>query len=140
MVAAVLTSDLLLPKGAAMPSCIDERQLPPYGAPRPVTASVAGQQGESHEGGGGAPRAARPSGPAARGGDARARMSVRLDAERHLRLRLLAAHMQAHIQDILVEAIDDYVAKVAPCLGLDACQCLTEEDGSGPKVTRRESA
>ncbi len=148
MGAAMLTSDLLLPKGAATPSCMDDRPLPANGAR--LTVATAGLDDGGGSGAGAYGASARrdkaatwtrsPQGQAlaesgsscahanvVRAGEHRARLSVRLDPQRHLRLRLLAAHKQAHIQDILVEALDDYVAREAPSLGLETCQCLTSE-------------
>lgn len=46
--------------------------------------------------------------------EARARIGLRLDAERHLRLKLLAAREERSMQAVLTEALDEYLARRAP--------------------------
>lgn len=57
----------------------------------------------------------------------RARVSLRLNEERHLRLRLTAAHMQTTLQDILTQALDNYLNQISPEVIRDDCLCLGSE-------------
>ncbi len=56
----------------------------------------------------------------------RAKLSVRLDSERHLRLKLAAAHLQRSSQTIMLEALDAYLAEAAPAIGGN-CVCLNDD-------------
>lgn len=60
-------------------------------------------------------------------GNARAKLSVRLDSERHLRLKLSAAHLGRSSQAIMLEALDTYLANLAPSLAKN-CMCLKRDD------------
>ncbi len=90
MKAAGLDSSLLMRKGAAAPVSVP---LPQGGHP-------------SNDAG---------AAPAQRPGDmrrdrlGRVRHSLRLDVQRHLRLKLLAAHTRQSLQDILLAALDDHL-------------------------------
>ena len=117
--AASLTSALLVRKGAAVPAgyatlAATVRGLrvadPSEGAP--LAPGAAGAKG---------PRR-RPSAP-----DPRTRISLRLDDERHLKLKLTAAHLQKKLQDIVIAALDGYLDQVGPAVMSGNCVCL---DGS----------
>ena len=71
----------------------------------------------------------RNSTPAAR----RARVSLRLDDERHLRLRLSAAHMETTLQNVLVQALDHYLDQISPEVIRANCLCL----GTGKAKTEQ---
>jgi len=92
--AAALTAALMARKGAAQPSRLF------------AVASTAAA----------APRPGRPAPPA----KDRRRITLRLDAERHMRLKLAAAHLELSLQDILIAALDAYLAREAPCACLAA--------------------
>lgn len=80
---AKLTSALLARKGSAAP------------------AGYAPAKGRGRKG---------KSGPRADGAaDAPVKLSLRLDAKRHLRLRLTAEHMEASLQEVLTRALDSYL-------------------------------
>ena len=96
--AASLTAALMTRKGEAQPSRLFA--LAPL-----VTAP--------------APRAQKPDVPA----KDRRRLTLRLDPDRHMRLKLAAAHLDRSLQDILIAALDAHLAREAPC------PCL----GSDPK-------
>jgi hypothetical protein len=54
----------------------------------------------------------------------RVRLSVRIDDERHLRLKLTAAHLRLHVQDVLVAALDKYLEHASPEILNKNCCCL----------------
>lgn len=56
----------------------------------------------------------------------RAKLSVRLDPDRHLRLKLAAAHLRRSSQAIMLDALDAYLSTVTPALDL-ACPCLNDD-------------
>ncbi|NKB57169.1 MAG: hypothetical protein GKS00_12640 [Alphaproteobacteria bacterium] len=56
----------------------------------------------------------------------RAKLSLRLDQNRHLRLKLAAAHLRRSSQTIMLEALDAYLVKVAPSIGIE-CACLNND-------------
>lgn len=56
----------------------------------------------------------------------RARVSLRLDSQRHLRLRLLAAHSQLSLQESLIAALDAYLGDEARSVNGGTCDCLQE--------------
>ena len=121
--ASPLTGSLLARKGTAAPSVLTQVH-PPLGA-----LPAAG----SHE----RPRAAnKPDdcGPcagdadtlqstAARDHHGRIKLSFRLDQDRHLRLKLAAAHTDRHIQVILKAALDRYLTDLAPAVKSGGCTC-----------------
>ena len=59
-----------------------------------------------------------------------AKFTLRLDRERHLRLKLLAAHLHLSAQELLVEALDAYFDQRIPEAISNNCSCLAqlEED------------
>ncbi len=60
--------------------------------------------------------------------NARAKLSLRLDPERHLRLKLAAAHLRRSSQTIMLEALDAYLARIAPVIGDGECACMAERE------------
>jgi predicted transcriptional regulator len=57
----------------------------------------------------------------------RVAMTLRLDSARHLRLRVLSAHVNRSSQDILTEALDNYLDKFADMPEMRQCDCLRAE-------------
>lgn len=104
--AASLTSALLFAKGAASPSGF--RAMAP-----PVLRDTYGKA-----------RA-----------DMRIRLSIRLDPERHRRLRLALVHLRQHGQDFVVAALDHYLEQVVPTLLANPCRCLGSEETCGECCT-----
>lgn len=107
---AKLTSHLLARKGGAAPAVL--------GTPTPQPASHA-----------------RPA--AGRKDSTPARLTLRLDEQRHLRLKLTAAHLQQSLQAVLSEALDRYLDQVSPEMLSTNCVCLAARvppraDGSEP--------
>lgn len=64
------------------------------------------------------------------GSGARIAMTVRLDHERHHRLRVLSAHLNKSSQEILVEALDKFLDKRTPEAADHGCTCLDQADAS----------
>jgi hypothetical protein len=106
---ARLTSSLLVRKGQALPSVGFASRA---GAVRPGRLEVVG----GHAAPGVAGLCHGPSGHS----DRRVAMSVRLDRERHMRLKVFAALHELNCQDVLVQALD---AHLRAC-GAD-CACLS---------------
>ncbi len=125
MKAAQLTSRLLARKGTAGPSSPRNTEATVIDIPAPPQLrKLAKPAGDRAPQGGGnkAKHFARPkpslatsrtladsgAGPKSdhRG---RVKLSLRLDRERHTRLRLFAAHTERHLQDILTAALDEYL-------------------------------
>jgi len=113
--AASLTSALLVRKGRAVPagyvsvaSAVRSDTAEDIARPAPTAVGAV------------RPRAAqRP-----RRRDPRPRISLRLDDERHLRLKLTAAHLHKNLQDIVVAALDGYLEQIGPAVMNGNCACL----------------
>ena len=104
MKAASLTASLLVSKGTATPSAqrapLDmgsNVQLLPKGEARPL------------------PRE-----------DGRVRVTLRMNAARHLRLRLAAAHLGRSNQALMLAAVDHYIDNILPPLMAGHCVCVDE--------------
>jgi len=106
--AASLTEALLVAKGGAAPSRLT----------MPRTGGVS------------AGRARHP--------DGRARLALRLDEERHRRLRLATAHLRKSGQGLLLAALDHYLDHVVPTLVDRNCHCLSCGAVPGPSAPRAE--
>jgi hypothetical protein len=92
--AAALTATLLARKGDAVPSRLFAVPPAPSPAPRPEPQPATA-----------------PAGP-------RRRLTLRLEPDRHLRLKLAAAHLGMSLQDVILAALDDHLPRVAPCVCL----------------------
>ena len=125
---ARLTSALLARKGEALPTggfagaAIDAGQPlpPPATLTRRASMALVSDRGA---------RPARPVKGGGRGpgdgGDARVALTLRLDRERHRRLRIFGARHDRTSQEVILEALDAYLA----ACGAD-CACLRgEADG-----------
>jgi hypothetical protein len=112
--AASLTSALLVRKGAAIPA----------GYAALTAAARAG-------------RTLRPADTTAVGAaaspkrrrnerlpDPRTRISLRLDPDHYLKLKLSAAHLHQNLQEVLIAALDSYFEKVGPTVKNGNCACL----------------
>lgn len=119
--ASALTRALLVRKGAATPSPGDgedgtgARDVVPH-------LVVLGRD---------APAVAQRRRP---GSGGRRRITLRLDAARHRRLRLAATHLGVSLQEVLIAALDSHLAGIAPGLAGGGCTCLAgaplDEDAS----------
>jgi hypothetical protein len=56
--------------------------------------------------------------------DLRTRISLRLDPDRHLKLKLSAAHLHKNLQDVLIAALDSYLDRIGPTVKDGSCACL----------------
>lgn len=137
MKAARLNGDLLSRKGDARPvSGFAAVHGAPAGLPpRPALAALeAGSAGPMAES-----AAQRPQGKCAPDLKCdkfgRVRISLRLDPQRHLRLRLLAAHSEMSLQEALIAALDAYLGEEAQNL---PCACLHDAGGPSPDDKTRD--
>lgn len=131
MKVASLSSSLLVRKGAARPSPLqpDAAGAAQRGAESPAAGrfTFSGRGGERAERfpPGETARAPRVGQwRNARGSDDRVRVTLRVSRQRHLQLRLAAAHLDKSQQQILSEALDRYLADMAPSLVGHECPCL----------------
>ena len=53
-----------------------------------------------------------------------AKLTLRLDRDRHLKLKLAAAHLRMSAQEILTKALDQFLDDVIPNCVEGGCQCL----------------
>lgn len=129
---AALTGALLANKGAAVPSGTVSSFLDEYTSPKAAASLRPGREAQTTKPTNGvtAPKAAptasrsqKHSVPPETG--ARAKLSVRLDQTRHLKLKLAAAHLRRSSQTIMLEALDAYLTQVTPSIGGD-CACLND--------------
>ncbi len=138
LVAASLTSSLLVPKGRATalgfapvaPTQPSLRAPLGGGASEPIPFACHGEdRADPSPARNGTPvaqgRTGASGGVRGSGAPTRAKLSLRLDSERHLRLRLLSAHLRKSSQELLIEALDSYLAGISPPLGAGlSCACL----------------
>lgn len=113
--AAKLTARLLARKGAAAPAALGIAAVKAHAGPRARAPSTNGHDG----------------------GEERARVTLRLDERRHLRLKLTAAHLQQSLQELLIEALDRYLDQVGPEMLSPNCVCLASR-GRGPTPGERD--
>ena len=138
--AATLTSSLLATKGAATPAMPGESRgalvrLLPFGAwPR----LVASKKGSAQARGKSANGRARGTGSAA-AGKATVNVSFRLDLDRHLRLKLLAAHSHGSMRECLEKAVDLYLAKSGPGVRGGGCPCVVDRGDPENQPFSKES-
>ena len=65
--------------------------------------------------------------PSRRGSGKSAKVSLRLDDERHRKLRLASVHQQLSGQQILLKALDAYLADCAPVVMDGNCVCINRD-------------
>lgn len=86
------------------------------GAPAKLTGALLARKGSAVPAGhapGPARQPVHPAGSRAGGAtEKHVKLSLRLDAERHHRLRLTAEHMGMSLQEVLVRALDSYLDQV----------------------------
>ncbi|MEX2616690.1 MAG: hypothetical protein WD767_11390 [Alphaproteobacteria bacterium] len=135
---APLTGTLLSSKGAAAPSnsvasLMDDFAVEALATARPSMRPALSPRGESakpQQAGTGAYRngsrvTPQPVPKAVKGAaQERIKLSLRLDAEQHLRLKLAAAHLRLSSQALLMTALDDYLANAAVDIRDGQCACL----------------
>jgi hypothetical protein len=116
---ASLTSALLVRKGAAVPA----------GYAALATGTRAGRTRPLEAAAGTTPRRRRSE----RLPDLRTRISLRLDPDRHLKLKLSAAHLHQNLQDVLIAALDSYLDQIGPTVKNGDCACLEGGCSEGKK-------
>lgn len=62
---------------------------------------------------------------AAAGSSGKAALTVRLDPERHFKLRLLSAHTNHSSQQIMIDALDAYISEHGADISPHMCACAT---------------
>jgi hypothetical protein len=123
MKAASLTSTLLARKGSASPA---ELALVPTDGRRP-NGKAPGREPQRPTCAHKAELTASDGGPDGHGNGAyMAKFTLRLDRERHLRLKLLAAHLHLSAQEMLIEALDAYLEQAVPQAIRNNCSCLAQ--------------
>ena len=126
---AALTSALLANKGAAAPSNSVTSFLEAFPVEKQTSPDSVEAQASDHS--------MEPSNFAeirrtySDGADpipakGRVKLSVRLDPDRHLRLKLAAAHLRRSGQVIMLDALDAYLASVTPAIDTN-CPCLNDD-------------
>jgi hypothetical protein len=126
--ASPLTGALLARKGAAAPSFLTQVHPPVDVLPAAIAHHRHYAAADRPDDGGASCGACGPDADAAHGSGARdhhgrIKLSFRLDHDRHLRLKLAAAHTERHIQDILTAALDRYLTDLAPAVKSGGCTC-----------------
>jgi len=112
--AASLTSALLVRKGAAIPAGYAALTAAARvgRAMRPLDATAAGAALS--------PKRQRSE----RLPDPRTRISLRLDPDHYLKLKLSAAHLHQNLQEVLIAALDSYLERMGPTVKNGNCACL----------------
>lgn len=138
---AMLSSQLLARKGTAIPAALglqfglieeltanpitprlELRVTPQRPGPAGGTSGGANNSGNGQSGSSVPPPTFTP-GPAPDRADG-AKVSLRLDADRHRRLRLLALHQRSSGQKLLLAALDAYLDEMSVAVMGGACACL----------------
>ena len=55
-------------------------------------------------------------------------MTLRLDPERHTRLKLTAVHHRMSAQTLMTVALDNFLDTLAPTLAQSGCSCMGQTD------------
>lgn len=123
--AATLSSGLLVRKGAAIPTTLGPTTLRAgiFTPTSPGATSLAAVP---------TPPRAVSAGTPASGGPRDHKVSLRLDAERHRKLRLATVHLGRSGQSILLEALDAHLARCADSIVAGDCACLLRKPGRVP--------
>ena len=128
---AVLSSAMLARKGAAVPTGYTPLRRYDVDAGRGAAIFATENAGDP-------PPPAATCAAAAIGGPSstpagRARVSVRLDRERHLKLKLTAAHLRRTLQDVITDALDRYLEQLGPEVLRTDCACLGMKSEAAPR-------
>jgi hypothetical protein len=115
---ASLTSALLVRKGTAVPAAYAALGSAARAA-RPLF-DLAPAEPPAADAGAAVPRPRRRHAAL----DPRARISLRLDSERYLRLKLSAAHLRVSLQELIVKALDGHLEQIGPAVMNGKCVCL----------------
>lgn len=124
--AASLTSSLMARKGAAGPSHLEQDEIEQHnGRPTPrLVASTPVTVKKS------ASAKSKKAGEAA--ADKR-RFTLRLNEDQHIRMRLASVHLHMSAQQMVMKALDQYLAETVPHIRGGDCLCMGAGDGGcGP--------
>lgn len=99
------------------------------GAIHPRFAAPPAATGKANDGGKKACGMGSRATPPTDVGGSRAALTLRLDEERHLRLRVFAAHSKRSSQDILTQALDEYLERHSYDGNMRHCDCLHQAGG-----------
>lgn len=151
--AASLTGSLLVRKGAAAPSPLrresgsdapSRSRFKPKLAPSPVTLRAANDKlARSAKGaakGNGKPRRSRTktaAEPAREGASDVRRFTLRLSPDQHLKLRLASVHLGRSGQKLVLEAVNEYLERIAPELRDGNCACILDGVEAPPRAKGR---
>jgi hypothetical protein len=136
--AASLTSSLMARKGTAGPSRLEEDEIEQHnGRPTPRLVSstpVAANKSASKS----AP--AKPKKASDTAADKR-RFTLRLNEDQHIRMRLASVHLHMSAQQMVMQALDQYLAETVPhirggdclCVGPGNGGCGSTDNGKGTK-------
>jgi len=127
---AVLSSDLLARKGTAVPTSRASWSMPSHQSDRDIKSLLAAvSEFERTDDDLDHPKPADEPATAPRSGKPIVKLSLRIDRERHSKLRLVAFHLARSGQDILVEALDQYLGRAAQTVHGGQCTCLLSNPG-----------
>jgi len=120
--AASLTGDLMVRKGAAGPSYLELAELADDHArrSRPTLVPPAQHRDKS--------KSTRKK--AGETGEKR-RFTLRLSDDQHLRMRLASVHLHMSSQQMVMIALDEYLAKTAPHIHGGCCDCVAGDESRG---------
>lgn len=146
--AASLTGSLLVRKGAAAPSPFrhesgsdapSRSRFKPKLAPSPVTLRAANDKLARAAKGNGKPRGPRaktPVEPARDGSSHVRRFTLRLSPDQHLKLRLASVHLGRSGQKLVLEAVNEYLERIAPELRDGDCACILDGVDAPPRAKK----
>lgn len=125
--AASLTGSLMARKGAAGPSRLEKNEHAEQHNSRPTPRLVSSTPD--------APRkraAAKPKKASGTASDKR-RFTLRLSEDQHIRMRLASVHLHMSAQQMVMKALDQFLAESVPQIRGGDCACM--ESGSGGCAT-----
>lgn len=132
--AASLTSSLMARKGTAGPSRLEQKDGE-HQNPRPTPRLVANTPPSA--------RVKKPAKPRKAGGKVgdtaadKRRFTLRLSEDQHIRMRLASVHLHMSAQQMVMKALDTFLAETVPhirggdCLCMEAGGCGTSDNGKG---------
>jgi len=126
--AASLTGSLMARKGAAGPSRLELKEVEPSEnrpAPPRLVSTTPGAAKAA------AATKSRKSAKAADPDNDKRRFTLRLNEDQHIRMRLASVHLHMSAQQMVMKALDKYLAEAAPHIRGGDCACV-DGGGAGP--------
>jgi len=124
---AVLSGAMLARKGAAVPSGYTPLRLRDVNTARGAARNATANAGDAVQA---SSCVAAAFGDTSATDGERSRVSVRLDRDRHFKLKLTAAHLESSLQDVITDALDRYLEQLGPEVLRIDCACLGMKDGT----------